>query len=220
LSIDLTKPGPPTPAPRPSDARLRRRSRSAVARSAGGDRWLVALIGLVLLAVGVGVTLLCSGVFGSARAGRPLLDPIIVATVAADLLLARVIAIAGGIVLAVLGLAWVARSVRPEPRPDLVLSAGPDTTILVSSGAVADAVAAQAGILPGVGRARARLVGSIAAPALRVTLWLSDDADVRAVLQRLHEEVMATARSALDLPALPVAVRLEVERPHPTPRVA
>jgi hypothetical protein len=216
----LTKPGPTSSAPRPSDARLRRRSRSAVARSAGGDRWLVALIGLVLLAVGVGVTLMSFGVFGAARAGRPLLDPIIVATVVADPVLSRVIAIAGGIVLVVLGLAWVARSVRPEPRPDLVLSAGPDTTILVSSGAAADAVAAQAGILPGVGRARARLVGSTAAPALRVTLWLSDDADVRAMLQRLYDEVMATALSALDLPALPVAVRLEVERPHPTPRVA
>ena len=166
------------------------------------------------------MTLLSSGVFGSARAGRPLLDPIMVVIVAADPVLARVIAIAGGILLAVLGLAWVARSVRPEPRPDLVLDGGPDTTILVSSGAAADAVAAQAGTLPGVGRSRARLVGSAAAPALRVTLWLTDDADVRAVLQRLHNEVMATARSALDLPALPVAVRLEVERPHPAPRVA
>ena len=79
MSIDLTKPGATTPAPRPSDARLRRRSRSAVARSAAGDRWLVTLIGLILLAVGVGVALLSSGVFGSARAGRPLLDPIMVA---------------------------------------------------------------------------------------------------------------------------------------------
>ena len=35
----------------------------------------------------------------------------------------------------------------------------------------------------GRGRARARLVGSAAAPALRVTLWLADDADVRAVLR-------------------------------------
>ena len=225
MSVDLTKPDPATPdpnvpRPRRADARLRRRSRSAVARSAAGDRWLLALIGLVLLAAGVGVTLLSYGVFGTARAGRSLLDPIMVDTVAAEPVLWRVIAIAGGIVLAVLGLAWVARAVRPEPRPDVVLDGGPDTTILVSSGAAADAVAAQAGTLAGVGRARARLVGSTAAPALRVTLWLTDDADVRAVLRRLDEEVLATARSALDLTALPVAVRLEVERPHPAPRVA
>jgi hypothetical protein len=40
------------------------------------------------------------------------------------------------------------------------------------------------------------------------------------VLRRLHEEVLATALSAFDLAALPVAVRLELERPHPAPRVA
>ena len=220
MSVDLTKPRQTTRAPRPTDARLRRRSRSAVARSATGDRWLLVLIGLVLLAVGVGVTLLYYGVFGSWRAARPLLDPIMVDTVATDLVLWRVIAIAVGIVLALLGLAWVARSVRPEPRPDVVLDGGPDTTILVSSGAAAEAVATQAATLPSVARARARTVGSTAAPALRVTLWLTDDADVRAVLHRLDAEVLATVCSALDLSALPMAVRLEVERPHPAPRVA
>ena len=217
---DLATPDPNVPRPRRAEARLRRRSRSAAARSATGDRWLVALIGLVLLAAGVGVTLLSYGVFGTARAGRPLLDPIMVDTVATEPVLWRAIAIAGGIALAVLGLAWVARAVRPEPRPDVVLDGGPDTTILVRSGAAADAVAAQAGTLAGVARARARLVGSTATPALRVTLWLTDDADVRAVLRHLDEEALATARSALDLTALPVAVRLEVERPHPAPRVA
>jgi hypothetical protein len=219
VSIDLGKSAKP-PAAQQGDARLRRRSRSAVARSTGGDRWLAVLIGLVLLVAGVGVTLLSYGVFGTARAGRPVLDPVIVATVAADPLLWRVVAIAGGIVLAVLGLTWAARSVRPEPRPDVVLDGGPDTTILVTSAAVGEAVAAQAGALPGVARARARLVGSAAAPALRVTLWLADDADVRTVLRRLQEEVLATARSVFDLPAFPVAVRLERERPQPTPRVA
>lgn len=216
MTVNLDK----DPRTRRQDARLRRRSRSAVARSAGGDRWTAVLIGLVLLVAGVGVALLSYGVFGTARAGRPLLDPIMVATVAADPLLWRMVAIVGGLVLAVFGLSWVARSVRPEPRPDVVLDGGADTTILVSSAAVGDAVASQAARLPGVARARARLVGSAPAPALRVTLWLADDADVRAVLRRLHEEVLATALSAFDLAALPVAVRLELERPHPAPRVA
>ena len=220
MSVDRARSHQAIPAPRPTDARLRRRSRSAVARSATGDRWLLVLIGLVLLAVGVGVTLLYYGVFGSWRAARPLLDPIMVGTVATDPVLWRVIAIAVGIVLALLGLAWVARSVRPEPRPDVVLDGGPNTTILVSSGAAAEAVATQAATLPSVGRARARMVGSTAAPALRVTLWLTDDADVRAVLHRLDAEVLATVCSALGLSALPMAVRLEVERPHPAPRVA
>lgn len=53
---------------------MSRRSRAAVARSAAGDRTLVVLSGLVLLAVGVLVVLLGAGVFGSNRAQRPLFD--------------------------------------------------------------------------------------------------------------------------------------------------
>jgi hypothetical protein len=161
-----------------------------------------------------------SGVFGSARAGRPLLDPMIVDAMRAEPLLSRVIAIAAGVVLVLIGLTWAARSVRPEPRPDISLDGGPDTTIVVSSAAVADAVAAQAGGLPGVGRARARLVGPDTAPAMRITLWLADDADVREVLRLLDAQVLATARSSLGLAGLPVAVRLELERTQPHPRVA
>jgi hypothetical protein len=221
ISVNISKDrGRDAEPPTPVDPRVRRRSRSAVARSASGDRWLTVLIGLVLLVVGVGVTLLSYGVFGVARAGRPLLDPIMLDTVAAEPLLWRVVAIVGGVLLAVFGLTWVARSVRPEPRPDVVLNGGTDTTIRVSSAAAGEAVASQAETLPGVARARARLVGATAAPALRVTLWLADDADVRAVLARLHDEVLATAGASLDLPSLPVAVRLELERPQPTPRVA
>ncbi|MBV9920363.1 MAG: alkaline shock response membrane anchor protein AmaP [Pseudonocardia sp.] len=199
---------------------MRRRSRSAVARSAGGDRWLTVLIGIVLLLVGLGVVLLSYGVFGEGRAGRPLLDPIAVDAVVAQPLLWRIVAIVGGIALAMFALAWAARSVRPEPRPDVVLNGGAEMTIRVSSAAAGEGVAGQAATLPGVARARARLVGSAAAPALRVTLWLADDADVRGVLARLRDEVLATARAALELPVLPVAVRLELERPQPTPRVA
>jgi len=40
------------------------------------------------------------------------------------------------------------------------------------------------------------------------------------VLARRHDEVLATARASLELTTRPVAVRLELERPQPTPRVA
>jgi hypothetical protein len=214
------KPGP-TPGPAPVPATLRRRAHAAVARSLAGDRWLAVLIGLALLAAGVLVALLSYRVFGVARAGRPLLDPMIVDLLRAQPLLARGAAIGGGLLLVVLGLSWTARSVRPERRPDLVLDGGrPETRIVVSAGAAAEAVAAQAGALPGVRRARARLVGSQRAPALRVTLWLTEDADVRAVLGRFDEAVLAAARRSLGLDALPVAVRLELDAPSTPPRVA
>jgi hypothetical protein len=132
----------------------------------------------------------------------------------------RLVSIAVGVLLVIVGLTWAARSLRPERHPDLVLDGGPDTAIVISSSAAADAVAAQAAGIPGVRRARARMVGTDEAPALRVTLWLADDADVRAVLTRLDEQVLESARTSLGLTALPVAVRLELDISAHPPRVA
>jgi hypothetical protein len=199
---------------------LRRRSRAAVARSAAAERSVAVLVGLLLLAGGTLGTLLSYGVFGAGRASRPLLDPMIVDVLRAQPLAARVVAIVAGLLLVVLGLAWAARSLRPQRHPDLVLDGGQGTSIVVGSAAAAEAVAAQAGALPGVGRSRARLVGTEAAPALRITLWLADDADVRDVLARLDDQVLTTARSSLDLTALPAAVRLELDSAPAGPRVA
>ncbi|MHA6618886.1 alkaline shock response membrane anchor protein AmaP [Pseudonocardia sp. DLS-67] len=204
---------------------LRRRAAAAIARSTAGERTLAVLVGLLLLIAGCLVALLCYGIFGTARASRPLIDPMIVDALRTQPMVARFVAIVGGLLLAVLGLVWAAHALRPERRPDLVIDAGPhdggpDTSIVVSAAAAAEAVAAQAAALPGVGRARARLVGTEAAPAVRVTLWLADDADVRDVLARLDSEVLTTARSALGLADLPAAVRLELDHLQPGPRVA
>lgn len=207
-------------APAPPARTLKRRARSAVARSAGGDRSLLVLIGLVLLALGVAVALLAYGVFGTARSGRPVLDQVTTGFLTTHLTVVRVVAIAAGVLLLILGLMWAARSLRPERRPDLVLDPGPGTAITVDSAAAADALAAQAAALPGVGRAKARMVGSRDAPAVRLSLWLTDDADVRDVLDRLDRQVLSSARSALGIAALPVAVRLELDRETSGSRVA
>jgi hypothetical protein len=199
---------------------LRRRAAAAIARSTAGERTLAVVVGLLLLVAGCLVTLLCYGVFGTARASRPLIDPMIVDALAAQPLLARFGAIVAGLLLAVLGLVWTAHSLRPERHPDLVLDGGRDTAIVVSAAAAAEAVATQAAALPGVGRARARLLGTEAAPAMRITLWLTGEADVRDVLARLDDEVLATARSSLGLTALPAAVWLELDAIHTGPRVA
>jgi hypothetical protein len=206
------------PAARP--AALHRRARAAVARSTWGDRSLAVLLGLVLLAAGTLVTLLSYGMFGTGRAARPLLDPMIVDALRSDPVMARAVAMVAGVLLVAIGLVWASRSLRPERRPDLALDGGPDTAIIVSSSAAAEAMTTQVCALPGVSRARARMVGADDAPALRVTLWLADDADVRDVLARLHDEVLATARDSLEIPVLPVAVRLELESSPTTPRVA
>ncbi|SHK62014.1 hypothetical protein SAMN05443637_10926 [Pseudonocardia thermophila] len=212
-------PGGDPPKRVPVDPALRRRSRAAVARSYVGDRVVAVVVGLLLIAAGVAVVLLSNGVFGVGRAARPVLDPMIVDWMTANPMAARLIAIASGIVLTVLGLVWAARAVRPEPHPDLPVEAGGDTEIVVLASAIGDAVAEQALGLPGVGKARARVVGTTRAPALRVTLWLADDSHVADVLEALQTRVLAPAKEALGLPALPVAVRLELDNPPPPPRV-
>jgi hypothetical protein len=205
---------------KPAPAGMRRRARAAIARSAAGNRIVVVLIGLLLIAGGTLVALLSYGVFGTGRASRPLLDPLVVDVLRAQPLAARLIAIAAGLLLAVLGIVWAARSLRPESRPDLYLDGGPETSIVISSAAAAEAIAQQSAELPGVGRARARLVGPEHAPAVRLTLWLAEDADVAAVLHSLRDEVLTTATDALGVPDLPAAVRLELDAVVAPPRVA
>ncbi|AEA25104.1 hypothetical protein Psed_2904 [Pseudonocardia dioxanivorans CB1190] len=188
-----------------------RHARRAVARSAGRDRWLVGLVGVVLLLAGTGAALLAFGIFGTGRAQRSVLDPMIVDALRAQPLLWRIVAIVGGLLLLVLGLLWAIRSLSPERRPDLALDAGADTTLTVTAAAVADAVAGQARALPGISRARARMVGDERDPALRLTVWLAEDADVGEVCRRIPEEVLAAATDAFGGRALPVAVRIEAD---------
>jgi len=197
-----------------------RRSRKAVARSAFGDRSRLALLGLLLLAAGAGAALLGWGVFGGGRATRPLLDPMIVDTLRSQPLLWRWVAIAAGVVVFVIGVVWAVRSLRPERRPDLLLESASDTTLLVTGSAAAEAVADRAAELPGVSRARGRMVGKDDDPALRLTVWLTDEADVVAVCRALDEEIVTEAREALGVAHLPVAVRLELDSVTHGPRVA
>lgn len=190
---------------------MSRRSRAAVARSAAGDRTLVVLSGLVLLAVGVLVVLLGARVFGTNRAQRPLFDPVLTGWVAGNVDASRWIAIAAGIVLLVLGLVWAVRSLRPEPRPDIVLSETPGERLTVDHSAVADAVRQDAEAITGVSRARVRMVGTERKPALRLSLWLVEGTDVRDVWADIDGRVLARARQAFSVDALPTAVRLELD---------
>jgi hypothetical protein len=197
-----------------------RRSRAAVARSTASDRTLVVLAGLVLLAAGVLVALLGQGVFGTYRAQRPLIDPEISSWISDNATAARWIAIAVGVALLVVGLIWAVRSLRPEPRPDVLLSDVPGSRLSVEHSAIAEAVRADAESITGVSRARVRLVGDERRPAMRMTLWLVEDADVRDVWAEVDGRVLARARRAFAVEAIPTAVRIELDAAaSKTPRV-
>lgn len=199
---------------------MSRRSRAAVARSAGADRSLLTLAGIVLAALAAVVLLLSYGVFGRYRAGRPLLDPIALNWANHHLLATRWIAIGVGVVLVILGLWWLLGSLRPERRPDVLLADSPGERLTVEHAAISEAVRADAETIDGVSRARVRLVGTPRRPALRMTLALAEGTDVRDVWAELDGRVLARARQAFSVDALPAAVRLELEASKSTtPRV-
>lgn len=190
-------------------------ARKATARAAGAQRTLIGLIGLLGLAAGVAALVIGSGLLGAARAARPMLDPVVLDTVRAHPAFTRALAIAAGVVLLVLGLVWTARAVKPERRPNLLLDPSPDGRLEVSASAIADALRADAETIDGVSRARARMVGTTATPALRLNLWLEDGTDVRDVYHDLHTRILARARDSLDVESLPTAIRIELDAATP-----
>lgn len=187
------------------------RSQAAVARSAGADRTVAAVLGLLTLTGGAAVLLAGTGVGGQARAGRPVLDPVAVGWISANRSLTLAVAILAGLLLFALGLGWVLRSIRPERKPDVVLEHSPTRGLTVTSEALADAVRADAETVTGVDRARVRLVGDPDRPALRLMLWLREGAELRTVWDELDSQVLARARATLGVDTLPAAVRVELD---------
>lgn len=186
-------------------------ARKATARAAGAQRTLVGLVGLLSLAAGTAALLVSSGLFGIPRAARPVLDPIALDTVGRYQTLARGVALAAGVVLLILGLLWAVRALRPERRPDLLLDSSPDRRLEVSAAAIAHALGADAETITGVSRASARMVGTTAAPAVRLNLWLEEGTDIRDVYRDLDTRILARARDSLGIDSLPTAVRLELD---------
>jgi len=187
----------------------------ALSRSYTGERTLTFLIGLLAFAGGALALVVGFGALGEFRGRPPLLDPIAVAWLGSHATPLIWAAIVLGVLLAVLGLRWALRSLRPEPRPDLDLDRTEGAELVVTAAAIAGAVQADAEQLDGVSRARVRAVGSRTSPALRITLWLHEGTDLKGVWAELDARVLTRARESLGLDVLPTAVRLELDTSAP-----
>ncbi|MBB5958351.1 hypothetical protein FHS29_004959 [Saccharothrix tamanrassetensis] len=168
-----------------------------IARSNRTERVCAAILGTVALLVGAGALAL-----HLRRVDRPVLEPRVLDWARDNLLLSRIGAIVLGLLLIVVGLRWAWRAVTPEKHPDLALEDG----VVVTSGAIADAVKADVEQVDGVSSASVKVIGE---PALRMKLTLRQGADVRAVWQEL-DGVLGRARNALGVTVLPTAVRLDL----------
>lgn len=185
-------------------------SSAALARSYRGERLLTGVVGALAVLTGALVAVVGLGWLGSYRAKRPVIDPIAVQWIVDRPLVSRVVALVAGLLLLALGLIWFFRALRPEAQPDLALDRTVGKGLRVTAGALADAVQADAERIDGVSRARARMVGDRTNPALRLSLWLREGSDVKAVWQELDEQVLGRARESLGVTTLPTGVRFEL----------
>ncbi|MFD8818864.1 alkaline shock response membrane anchor protein AmaP [Streptomyces sp. NPDC059627] len=194
------------------------------------NRSLLALAGLVLL--GGGLLILFAGLDVYRRhdlvppAGWPLTTPHDVLLGSADR--ARwssqgwwwwpaVIAVLVLVVL--LALWWLLAQLRRR-RPGALPVGGtpPREGIELRDRALSDAIAAEAGALPGVEHAAVRITGRPAHPRTRVRLTLASQATPGTVLDALCEGPLRTARRSTGSSHQPTEVRLQVtgHKPHRT----
>lgn len=189
-----------------------RPSSTPVGRAMGFERALTIVVGLIALVAGVAALLVGSGALGRFRAQRPVLDPLAVQWWRSYPQSAMAIVIVLGIVLFVLGVWWVVRSLRPEPRPDMRLERSPSGSLTITASALTDAIRKDAESVNGVRRARVRMAGSAQRPALRLTLALHEGTNVRLVWEELDDKVLSRARQALEADTVPTAIRLQLDR--------
>ncbi|MFJ4523702.1 alkaline shock response membrane anchor protein AmaP [Streptomyces sp. NPDC088810] len=191
------------------------------------NRSLLALAGLVLL--GGGLLILFAGFDLYRRhdlvppAGWPLITP-------ADVLLGSAdrarwssqgwwwwpAVIAALVLAAALALWWLlAQLGRRRPGSLPVGGTPPQEGVELRDSALSDAIATEAGALPGVDRATVRITGRPARHRTRVRLTLTPEGTPGATLGALCEGPLRTARRSTGLPETPTEVRLNVTRHKP-----
>ncbi|MCX2730877.1 alkaline shock response membrane anchor protein AmaP [Saccharopolyspora sp. NFXS83] len=198
--------------PASSSASSARPSRTAIGRSLGFERALLTVLGLVLLLAGLLALVVGAGWLGRFRAQRSVLDPMVTQWITGHRPLTCAVAIVVGIVLALLGIWWLLRALRPEGRPDLQLHGDSEGSATITSSALTEAVRADAESVTGVTRAKVRMAGTAQRPNVRLTLALQEGTNVRHVWEELDDKVLSRARRALEVEAMPTAVRLQLDR--------
>ncbi|WP_330337010.1 alkaline shock response membrane anchor protein AmaP [Streptomyces sp. NBC_00557] len=190
------------------------------------NRTLLALAGLVLL--GGGLLILFAGLDLYRRhdlappAGWPLTTP-------ADVLLGSAdrarwssqgwwwpAVIAALALVALLALWWLlAQLSRRRPGSLPVGGTPPQEGVELRDHALSEAIANEAGALPGVGHAAVHITGRPARHRTRIDLTLTPEGTPGATLGALCEGPLSTARRSTGLPDPPTEVRLQVSRHGP-----
>lgn len=192
----------------------------SMARVNAINRTVLALIGLVLLGVGVGGLLLSFNLIGvllsfnliANDTGRWPVVPDPVVEFATNTSWLPWAAAAAAVVVALLGLWWLLDQFRVDWPGQLDLTGDrPDGTTTMAAGALTDAVEDDAASIRGVTGASASL-RSQPTRRLDLTVNLAAFADLGEVRRRLEQQTVARTRQVIDQPNLPIRIELRPTR--------
>lgn len=174
------------------------------------NRTVLALIGLLLLAIGATGIAAGAGLFGDTFRTKKVIDQDYRDWVAAHDWFW--LAVAGGsILIALLALRWLLAqaSTTRVSQLDVESDRSAGRTVL-SGSAVTDAVAGEIKGYRGISGASAYLLGSRGAPTLLIQAGLDGRGDPAEIRRRIQTDAVSHARQALDKPDLPVRLELRL----------
>ena len=179
-----------------------------------GNRVVLTLLGLLLLAAGGLGLALSYDAFGAARAHQPLLPADFITFVDRNAAWLWPLAAVAAVVVGLLALRWLVRQFATARVRTLDLEPDPtDGATTVAASAVTDAVAEEIQGYRGVTRASARLVGDEHNHDLVLAVGVDERADLGALRRRIEEQAVGHTRQALGEPRLPVHLHIQLTTP-------
>jgi len=187
------------------------------------NRGWLAVIGVLLLVVGLAATLATTGVLGQLLTmtgtgwPAPAPDSPVVDGAAGGLLAQPLVIVAVavlGVILAVLAIAWLLAQIprTNAARPFRLHDDATTGLTVCPPDVLATAVADEVTSYPGVNGASAVLRGTSRAPELTVKVSADDRTDLRGLLASIRTEAAQNLSTALDTPIAHLGVQLDIDR--------
>ncbi|NRQ37220.1 alkaline shock response membrane anchor protein AmaP [Nonomuraea sp. NN258] len=182
-----------------------------------GNRWGLALVGLILTLLGALALARGLGAIPAAPAGTPMADGGLRSFFARTSPWIWWAVALVSIVVALLALRWLFAQGRRDTRGSLRLESGPGGVTEVSAGGMAHAVAADLESNPAVLSASADLAGTRRRPAVRLRVVADERAPMDELADHLARVAIPHMREALEVDHVPAVARVSLE-PSPAPQ--
>ena len=177
-------------------------------RPARLNRFLLFVVGVLLLAAGVFALLTAFGVLRLLRRDQALTPAVLsVPTWAAY------VAVVVAVIVGLLGLRWLLAQTLRRPKTgtwNLEDEQSTGATRLDAQTAV-DPLVTEIETYPGVHRASARLAGTATKPVLHLIIGTHDDADINELRRHIDTDAIPRLRQALDITTLPTDVLIRLD---------